>query len=162
VATPELAGHAVICGYGRVGEIVGSALLGRAPFIVIEEDPRIVARLRARNIPVIQGNAALPAVLDRADLPRARILVVAVPDPVSTRQVVDRARTVAPGLDIVARTHSEDERQFLASRSVSEVVLGERELALELTRHALRGFGHGPDETEAIVQAARQRGLALP
>jgi monovalent cation:H+ antiporter-2, CPA2 family len=160
--SPDLRGHAVICGYGRVGEVLGAVLHDRAPFVVIEEDPRIVTRLRDQSIPVIQGNAALPAVLDRAELSEARILVVAIPDPVAVRQVVDRAQAVAPGLDIIVRTHSESERQFLVSRRVSEVVLGELELALELTRHTLQGFGLAPQEIESIVQATRQHGRVTP
>ena len=76
--------------------------------------------------------------------------------------VIDRAQVVAPGLDIVVRTHSEAERQFLMNRGVSEVVLGEWELALELTRHTLQGFGLAPYEIEAVVQATRQHGRVTP
>jgi CPA2 family monovalent cation:H+ antiporter-2 len=159
---PDVSGHVVICGYGRVGEVVGSVLKGHAPIVVIEEDPRIVTRLREEGVPVIQGNAAFPAVLARAALPHARVLVVALPDPVSVRQVVDQARALAPELDIVVRTHTEPEWQFLIARGVSEVVLGEWELALELTRHALQGIGITPEEIEATIQARRRQGIARP
>ena len=157
-----LSGHAVICGYGRVGRVVGAVLRGRAPFVVIEEDPRIVQGLREEGIPVIQGNAALRAVAERAHLDRARVLVVALPDPVNVRLVVDHARAVAPDLDIVVRTHSEDERRFLQARGVDEVVLGEWELALEMTRHALQGVGVDDRDTEATIQALRRNGLVGP
>jgi CPA2 family monovalent cation:H+ antiporter-2 len=157
---PAVVGHVVICGFGRVGEVVGSVLKGHAPIVVIEEDPRIVARLREESVPVIQGNAAYPAVLARADLPHARVLVVAIPDPVSVRQVVDQARAQAPALDIVVRTHTEPEWRFLIARGVSEAVLGEWELALELTRHALQGIGLTPEEIEATIQARRRQGIA--
>jgi CPA2 family monovalent cation:H+ antiporter-2 len=155
----DLHGHAVICGYGRVGRVLGSVLGGRCPYIVIEEDPRIVAELRAKRIPVIQGNAAVPAIIARADLARARVLVVAIPDPVAARQIVDQALAAAPGLDIVVRTHSERERQFLQGRGVREVVLGEWELALEMIRHTLQGFGLAAAETETIIQNLRRDGL---
>jgi CPA2 family monovalent cation:H+ antiporter-2 len=160
----DLRDHAVICGYGRVGQVVGSALRSRVPYVVIEEDPRIVWRLREQGIRVIHGNAALPAVLARADLTRARVLVVAIPDPVDARQIVDQALAAAPGLDIVVRTHSEAERQFLQSRGVAEVVLGEWELALEMTRHTLHvsGFDVDSRETEAIIQTLRRRGEPEP
>jgi CPA2 family monovalent cation:H+ antiporter-2 len=152
--------YAVICGYGRVGQVVGSVLRDRVPFLVIEEDPRIVGRLREQGLPVIHGNAAIPAVLEQANLAQARVLVVAIPDPVDVRQIVDRALATAPGLDIVVRTHSEAERQYLVRRGVEEVVLGEWELALEMTRHTLQvpGFGVDAVETEAIIQTLRRRG----
>jgi CPA2 family monovalent cation:H+ antiporter-2 len=69
---------------------------------------------------------------------------------------------VNPLLDVVVRTHSEDERQFLQGRGVDEVVLGEWELALEMTRHALQRFGVDGRETETIIQNLRRRGPTEP
>ncbi|MGH2557663.1 MAG: cation:proton antiporter [Thermomicrobiales bacterium] len=148
-------GHAVICGYGRVGRVIGAALRPRFNFVVIEDDPRIVRSLRDQGLTAIQGNAAIPGVLERGNPARARLLVVALPDPIATRQVVDYVRGHYPRLDIVVRTHSEAEREFLINRGVSEVVLGEWELALEMTRHALGRFGVGTLETQGLIQRLR-------
>lgn len=157
IANPAegLRGHAVICGYGRVGTVIGYVLRRRFTVVAIEEDIRVVRALRAREVPVVRGNAAMPAVLRQAQLERARALVVAVPDPLVVRQVVDQARQMNPRLRIVARTHSEAERQWLLARGVDSVILGEWELALEMTAHALRGFGVSSTEAEAIVQRLR-------
>ena len=152
---PHLRGHAVVCGYGRVGTVIGHVLRRRFTVVAIEEDVRVVRALRARDLPVVRGNAAMPAVLRQARLDRARELVVAVPDPLVTRQVVDLARAMNPRLRIIARTHSEAERQWLLARGVDSVILGEWELALEMTVHALRGFGVGSIEAEAVVQRLR-------
>jgi CPA2 family monovalent cation:H+ antiporter-2 len=152
---PRLRGHAVICGYGRVGAVIGHVLRRRFTVVAIEEDVRVVRALRAQEMPVVRGNAAMPAVLRQARLERARALVVAVPDPLVTRQVVDIARAMNPRLRIIARTHSEAERQWLLGRGVDSVILGEWELALEMALHALRGFGVGSIEAEAIVQRLR-------
>ncbi len=154
----HLRGHAVICGYGRVGLVIGHVLRRRFTVVVIEEDVRVVRTLRAQNVPVVRGNAAMPGVLRQARLERARELVVAVPDPLVTRQVVDLAREINPRLRIIARTHSEPERQWLLARGVDSVILGEWELALEMAVHALRGFGVGSTEAEAIVQRLRGQG----
>lgn len=155
-------GHAVICGYGRVGRVIGSALFRRGfPFVVIEEDPRIVRQLRAQGVPAFLGNAANPVILERVNLKRARVLVVAIPDPVAVRQIVDYARSVNPNLDIVVRTHSETERAFLQRRGVNEAVMGEQELALEMTRHTLHRFGVSGLEVQAIIRGLRERGEAL-
>jgi voltage-gated potassium channel Kch len=109
-------------------------------------------------VAVVRGNAATPAVLRQARLERARELVVAVPDPLVTRQVVDQARAINPRLRIIARTHSEAERAWLLARGVDSVILGEWELALEMAVHALRGFGVGSMEAEAVVQRLRGQG----
>lgn len=155
---PELRGHAVICGYGRVGQIIGRVLRHRFRFVVIEEDPHIVQRLRGEGFTVIRGNAAIPGILARVNLERARLLVVAIPDPVATRQIVDEARRLHPRLRIIARTHSELERRFLLSRGVEAVVLGEWELGLEMGQHVLRDFGVSSLEAQAIVQHLRGQG----
>lgn len=157
-----LRGHAVICGYGRVGQVIGAVLRHRFAFVVIEEDPRIVRRLRSEGIPVIQGNAAVPAVLARANLERASLLVGAIPDPVATRQIVDQARRLRPRLHIIARTHSEAERRFLLGRGVDAVVLGEWELALAMGQHALRGFGVSSVEAQAVIHHLRGRASVDP
>lgn len=148
-------GHAVICGYGRVGRVIGAALRPRFHFVVIEEDPRVVRGLLDQGMTAIQGNAAVPAVLERANPARARLLVLALPDPIATRQVVDYVRGRYPRLDVVVRTHSEAEREFLINRGASEVVLGEWELALEMTRHALGRFGVGTLEVQGLLQRLR-------
>jgi CPA2 family monovalent cation:H+ antiporter-2 len=157
-ARQPLRGHAVLCGYGRVGRVIAATLRQRRlPFVVIEQDPRRVRRLRAEGIAALLGNAANPLLLQQTNLEQARVLIVAVPDPIATRQIVDHARLRNPDLDIVARTHSTAEAAFLLQRGVSEVVHGELELALEMTRHTLRRFGVGALEALTLVQGLRER-----
>lgn len=153
-----LRGHAVICGYGRVGRLIGAALRRRGfAFTVIEQDPDIVQGLRAEGIFALYGNADNPILLDRMGLARARVLVVAIPDALAARRVVEYAQQVNPPLDIVARVHGASEYEFMLSRKVSAAVIGERELALEMTRHTLRRFGVSAMESLAIVQHLRGR-----
>jgi CPA2 family monovalent cation:H+ antiporter-2 len=150
--------HTVLCGFGRVGRIIGEVLLRRGfRMVVIEQDQRLVRDLRAQGIVALLGNAANPVLLERANLKEARLLVVAITDPLAARQLVDYARAVNPQLDIVARTHSADETAFMRGRGVTEAVMGETELALEMTRHALHRFGVSALETQAIVGRLREQ-----
>lgn len=157
--TPRLRGHAVICGFGRVGRIIGEALARRGlRFAVIDMDIQVVRALRAEGILALLGDAGNPLLLDRVSLDTARILIVAIPDPLSTRQVVDYARTHHPHLDVVARTHSVDERVHLYRLGVGEAVFGEVELAAEMLRRTLHRFGIHGSELQMIVQGLRRRG----
>jgi CPA2 family monovalent cation:H+ antiporter-2 len=152
--------HAVICGYGRVGRLIGAALRRRSlPFAVIEQDPRLVRRLRDRGVPAFLGNADNPVLLKTAGVAEARLLIIAIPDAVAGRQIVDYARQANPDLDIVVRAHSAEQMAFLRQRGVGEAVMGELELALEMSRHALRRFGVSAMETLAIVQGLRERAI---
>jgi monovalent cation:H+ antiporter-2, CPA2 family len=153
-----LRGHAIICGYGRVGRAIGDVLHKHDfRFVVVEDNPRLAKRVLADGIPVVQGSAAMPAVLEQTNPGRARVLVIAIPDPVATRILVDYVRARYPRLDVVVRTHSDDERRDLLNRGVNAVVLGEWELALEMTRHTLHRFGIETLVTGQIIQRLRMR-----
>jgi CPA2 family monovalent cation:H+ antiporter-2 len=158
-AGTELRNHAVLCGYGRVGSLIGQALERRGfPYIAIELDRQRVEALRQRGVPALYGDAANVLLLERVNLASARILLIAIPDPLATRQIVAFARQMSPRLPIIARTHSEGEWAYLRDGQVSEAVLGERELALEMARYALRRFGVSAPEVQAIVRGLRAGG----
>lgn len=147
---------AVVCGYGRVGRLVVTTLERRGfRCIVVEEDPRLVRELRDHGRSVVRGSAENAAVLGQAPLAAAAVLVVAVPDPLVARQVVSNARREHARLPIVVRSHSAAERDVLRRLGANEVVVGETELGLEMTRYALRRLGLSGIEAQAIVQGMR-------
>jgi CPA2 family monovalent cation:H+ antiporter-2 len=149
---------AVICGYGRVGRLVATALQRRGfGFVVVDESPQAIREARDAGMIAIRGNVENRVVLDRAPIERATVLVVAVPDPVTTRFVVDTVRRQHPRLPIVARTHSQAERATLRELGATVVVVGEVELALEMTRFTLRQFGVSGPELAALIEGLRRR-----
>lgn len=157
---PPARRHAVICGYGDVGQLVGEALTRRGfSFMAIDQDPRVVRRLRSEGVSALLGSADNPVLLDHAGLERARVLVVAIPDALAARQIVEYARRGWPRLDIVARTHTEAQMRDLRARGVNQVVSAKLELALEMARHTLHRFGVSTAETLAILQGFRSRGV---
>jgi len=65
---------------------------------------------------------------------------VTAPDPFQARAVIDLARKIHPGIDIVVRTHSDAEREYLESLNVGKAVMGESELGEAMARYALARF----------------------
>ena len=160
---PEgLRGHAIVCGYGRVGRLVVAALERRGfPSVVVTQERAAIEGLRARGRPAIYGDASIPEVLEAAHLASARVLVIAVPDATAIRLIAERARELAPSVDLVVRTHSDAEAAHLrAIASRAQVIHGERELAVQMARYALRRFGVSALEAEAIAQGLRTRATA--
>ena len=156
-AAAPLRDHAVLCGHGRTGSVLARLLRERQwPLLVIEQDRPLVQRLRREGTPTLHGDAANPFVLERAELPRARLLLVTLPDALATRQIVAIARALAPGLPIVARVHAESEREHLERQGGVEAVLGELELAIEMARHTLQHFGVSPLAAQAAVLDLRR------
>jgi monovalent cation:H+ antiporter-2, CPA2 family len=148
----------LICGLGRVGRLIGAALERRGfPYRAIDVDPRVCQAQRERGVDVSQGAAENPRVLERADVAAASVLVVALPDPIAMRHIVDYARRANERLPIIARARSAADREFLAQRGVSEIVVAETEIALEMARYTLARLGVSGAETAAIVQGLRRR-----
>jgi CPA2 family monovalent cation:H+ antiporter-2 len=130
VRPTSLSNHVVLVGHGRVGSVVSQVLGERnVPLFVIEDDEDEVAGLKERGIAALAGNAADPAVIQAANLPAARCLLVAIPDAFEGGQVVQQARAINPKLTIIARAHSEAEILHLMKHGATLVVMGEREIA---------------------------------
>ncbi|HYF41733.1 MAG TPA: NAD(P)-binding protein, partial [Ramlibacter sp.] len=133
-----LSRQVVLVGYGRVGRQLAQALAeAGVPFVVAEQNRDIVERLRAAGTPAVFGNASQPEVLIQAHVARARMLVIATPDTLDVRQMANTARLLNPAIEIVVRSHNEEEGRMLEAELASTVFLGERELALAMTRHVL-------------------------
>jgi CPA2 family monovalent cation:H+ antiporter-2 len=126
----SLESHVVLVGYGRVGSIVGERLhADKVPLFVIDESQATIDRLRMRRFESVVGNAASEAVTRAANLARARLLIVAIPNAFEAGQIVQRARRANPAMRIVARAHYDSEVEHLRGLGASEVIMGEREIA---------------------------------
>ena len=138
VASSYVTRHVVLVGYGRVGRYMGEALAEKGmPLVVAEQNREVVEALRRRGIHAVAGDASEPAVLIQAHIARAAMLVIAVPDTIRARRMIEIARILNPSIEISVRTHNEEEAALLRKESGGEVFLGEHELALSMTRHVL-------------------------
>lgn len=137
-----LSKQVVLVGFGRVGRRIGAALEARGvPHIVVDQNREIVENLRRKGRPAVIGDASSPMVLAQAHILRAAMLVIAVPDTLKARQMIDHARRINPGVQVVIRTHSEMEATLLRNEEAGKVFLGEEELATSIARHVLATIG---------------------
>ena len=132
-----LADHDVLIGYGRVGSLVGAQLAAAGrPMLVFEEREEAVDAARRDGAEVVVGNAADPDVLALANLAMARRLFVTIPEPFEAGQVVEQARSLNPGLEILARAHPADCVRHLDGLGATLTILGEREIAQRMIERA--------------------------
>ncbi len=125
-----LEGQVVLVGYGRVGKRIAKALTdSNIPFVVAEENREVVEDLRKKGIPAVSGDASEPAVLIQAHIANASMLVIATPDTIDVRKMVETAKLLQPKIEIVVRTHNEDESKFLREENIGKIFYGEEELA---------------------------------
>ncbi|MBN8751248.1 MAG: Kef family K(+) transporter [Variovorax sp.] len=134
-----LSRQVVLVGYGRVGRRIAAAMQAQdIPFVVADQNRELVERLREQGMAAVWGDAAEPAVLIQAHIARARVLVVATPDALNVRQMIETARTLNPAIETVVRSHNEAEAKLLAQEADATVFLGEHELAQAMARDVLR------------------------
>ncbi len=150
-----LTGHVLVVGYGRVGRRISDALVERGISVVVAEQNReAVEQLRLKNIPAVSGDAADPAVLIQAHVARARMLVIAVPDSARAHKMIETARMLNPPIDIIVRTHSDEEAELLRRDMPGKVFMGEHELAQGMTRYVIEhietGLGSNPAKANDI------------
>jgi CPA2 family monovalent cation:H+ antiporter-2 len=139
-----LEGQVVLVGYGRVGRRISAALRARGiPHVIAEQNRELVDDLRRSGQAAVSGDAADPAVLIQAHIADAAMLVIATPDTLGVRQMVDTARTLNPGIEVVVRSHDEEDSRLLRSDGVGTVFFGEEELARGMVGHVLARFDRG-------------------
>jgi len=134
-AGPRLpaSGHCILVGYGRVGRIVAAALAkSGAPFVVVESDAERIGELRERAIPCVEGNAASADMLRSAGPGTASRIVIAIPNAFEAGRIVRHARKANPGIVVVARAHSDAETRHLRELGANTVIMGERQIAIEM------------------------------
>jgi CPA2 family monovalent cation:H+ antiporter-2 len=136
-----LEGQVVLVGYGRVGKRIARVLQANSiPFVVAEQNRGVVEDLRKNGIAAVCGNAIEPAVLIQAHIAKAAMLVIATPDPLLVRHLTDTALCLNPSIEIIVRTHSEEESKLLQKGGVDLVFFGEEELAKGMSHHVLQRF----------------------
>jgi CPA2 family monovalent cation:H+ antiporter-2 len=153
----QLAGHAVICGHGRVGNTLTKVLEQRnLPYLVIDIDPQVISRLRSQRIPCIYGDASNSEILAHTELNEANLLICTFPNFMDVELTVRNALKINPKLDIVARVHRDIDAELIKGIGVSELVRPEFEASLEITRHTLHRFGLTTVEIQHILNNLRE------
>jgi CPA2 family monovalent cation:H+ antiporter-2 len=163
LSVPEdISDHVIVAGYGRVGEVLVNVLLSRGySVLVVENSETAIQRLRNRHAPLVQipyvyGDADSELVLEKTCLETAKALAITLPDPTTTRLVLQRALAKAPELDIIARSHNNEEIDVLTQLGAKEVVQPEFEAALELGSHLLNTLGEKTLEIQSVLDWIRQ------
>ncbi len=144
----------ILCGVGRMGQIVGRVLFSQGiPFTALEQDAAQVEVLRRFGNKVYFGNPARPDLLRAAGAETARLLIVALDDMDEALRVVDVVRRNFPNLRILARARNRRHAHLLMDRRVAGVVRETFHSSLRLGEMALAELG--------IPQADARRAVEL-
>ncbi len=96
--------HTIICGYGRIGQVLSRKLTeAKQNFVIVDNDPERLANAEENGYRVYQGNATNEQALLAAGIERAKVLATVLPDDASNVFITLTARGLNPNLTIVAR-----------------------------------------------------------
>jgi len=147
----------VVLGGGRVGRVVVRAVRARGfRCVVVDRDPRRLEELAKTGAATLFGDAANPHILARAGLERARVLVVAIGDPLTARLATERALRLNPRLMVSSRARGRREIEELRGAGAGRLADPEAEAAFELARHALQRMGVSGPELIGILGGLRR------
>jgi voltage-gated potassium channel len=141
----ELIDHFIICGYGRMGEIIAREFARHnVPFVVIERSAERMHTAMEQGFVAVEADASNEDVLRRVHIDRARGLIAAVSTDAENVYAVLSARLLRPDLFIVGRAETDDARTKLkragADRVISPYHLGGVQLAQTALRPAVVDF----------------------
>ena len=114
----QLKNHYIICGYGRIGRVLCQRLREHKSvnLIVIDNNPELISTMEEDGILYVYGDATDEAVLTKAGIERARVLVAVLSTDTHNVFLVLTARQMNPQILIIARTtHKESEKKLKAA-----------------------------------------------
>ncbi len=147
----------VVLGAGRVGQVVARAVRLRGfRCVVVDRDAGKLEAVGRLGAVCVFGDAANPEILRRLDLERARILIVAIGDPLTASLAVERALRINPRLSVGSRARGKRQVEVLRRMGVGRLADPDAEAAFELARHALQRMGVSGPELSGIVVGLRR------
>jgi CPA2 family monovalent cation:H+ antiporter-2 len=154
--------HLIIVGYGVNGSNVArAARFAGIPYAIIEMNPETVRSEQARGEPIFFGDATREAVLQHANIKDARIVVVAINDPASTRRITEVTRRLNPKVHVIVRTRYLQEMKSLYELGANEVIPEEFETSVEIFARVLAKYLIPRDEIEKFVTEVRSGGYEM-
>jgi CPA2 family monovalent cation:H+ antiporter-2 len=134
-------GHVIIVGFGLNGRNLAEVLKETSvPYVVLEINNDTVIQMKKKGEPIFYGDGTSPEILHKLGITTAKMLVVAISDPASTRRIVQVARKENPRLYILVRTRYAAEVEGLLKLGANEVIPEEFETSIEIFAKVLHHY----------------------
>ncbi len=133
--------HVIVVGFGLNGRNLATVLReAEIPYVVLEMNSDTVREMREKGEPIHYGDGASKDILHKMGIEKARLLVVAISDPVSTRRIVSIARQANPDVYVIVRTRYLIEVDDLIALGADEVIPEEFETSIEIFSRVLHRY----------------------
>uniref|UniRef100_A0A6N2LBA8 RCK N-terminal domain-containing protein n=1 Tax=Salix viminalis TaxID=40686 RepID=A0A6N2LBA8_SALVM len=159
--TDDLQDHIIICGFGRVGQIIAQLLSERLiPFVALDVSSDRVAAGRALDLPVYFGDAGSREVLHKVGAERACAAAITLDTPGANYRTVWALSKYFPNVKTFVRAHDVDHGLNLEKAGATAVVPETLEPSLQLAAAVLAQAKLPMSEITAAINAFRSRHLS--
>jgi voltage-gated potassium channel len=157
----QLSDHTIICGYGRVGQMLAVELVNQnASLVIIDRSPDRIEQATADGFLALQGDAIEDDVLCQSGLLRAKTLATVLPDDADNVFITLTARDLSDSIRIIARAeYPSTERKLLrggASSVVMPSAIGAVRIAQLATAPTVEATPLSEDRFRIIDQSIRK------
>ncbi|XP_007051871.2 PREDICTED: K(+) efflux antiporter 2, chloroplastic [Theobroma cacao] len=159
--TDDLQDHIILCGFGRVGQIIAQLLSERLiPFVALDVRSDRVAMGRALDLPVYFGDAGSREVLHKVGAERACAAAITLDTPGANYRTVWALSKYFPNVKTFVRAHDVDHGLNLEKAGATAVVPETLEPSLQLAAAVLAQAKLPTSEIAATINEFRSRHLA--
>ncbi|GLS89386.1 potassium transporter Kef [Psychromonas marina] len=134
----QFSDHIIICGYGRVGQIVSRFLRTESlPFIALDRDPMRVKEAREGGEKIEFGDASRREILLVAGIEKAKLLIITFNDLQRSLALLTQIRELNADVKVLVRTKNDKGIDELHEAGATEVIPEVLEGSLMLVAHVL-------------------------
>ncbi len=154
--------HLIIVGFGLTGRTVARAAKSAGiQYVIIEMNPETVRTERKNGEPIYYGDATRKAILNHLNIQGARLMIVAINDPVATRKTTGLSKQLNPKIHIIVRTRFILEMEPLYKIGADEVIAEEFETSIEIFARVLAKYLVPREEIEKAIARIRSEGYKM-
>jgi CPA2 family monovalent cation:H+ antiporter-2 len=162
VSVDDLQNHLVIIGFGLNGRnIAAAARAAGIRYLIVEMNPDTVRAVRRDGEPIRYGDATSRELLKDISVERARIVVIAISDPIAQRRITHTIRELSSKVYIIVRTRFVNEMAALYEVGASEVIPEEFETSVEIFTRVLSKYLVPRDEIEKFTADLRSHSYEM-
>jgi voltage-gated potassium channel len=138
----SITNHAIICGYGRIGQTLARELKGNDfPFLIVDNNAERVALAHTHGYQSLVGDAGSEETMNEAHIERAIVLATVLPSDMVNVFITLTARNMRPDLRIIARAEDPATEKKLRQAGANEIILpafvGGMQIANSITHPSL-------------------------
>ncbi|HQP30548.1 MAG TPA: monovalent cation:proton antiporter-2 (CPA2) family protein [Deltaproteobacteria bacterium] len=133
----------IIAGFGEFGSTIGRFLRANGvEATILDNDSSRVDLLRKMSFKVFYGDATRLDILKSAGAEEARLLIVALADPVTRHDLIEKIRSHYPDLKLMVKTKDRADAYDLIDAGIQDVYRESLDTSIRLGVDALIRLGH--------------------